>query len=225
MHTKLTWGIFLRREASKLSVFLLRGHGGASCFLQAHSDCSNTLKQWLRGAGEQPDAAGIAASRSEVCHYRLLFEPLPSVDFLRPSISLNMCNKSNIYLLQLSHACMFTVSMCTFKHKCISSHQHAQITSALHKPKGDVLPSGCQIIISFFSFSVLFVTAWRVDFSKVMSSRDSHTCRGFEKAEWTWHPHTCTHVLETPDLTASSREADLLLSMSFLRLEQASSLT
>lgn len=126
-----------------------------------------------------------------------------------------------------SHICTFNIATCTSKHIHISNHQHAQIISAPHKPKGDVLLSDCQIIISFLFFSLSTVCyclkAW---LSKVMSSQYSHTCTGSEKAEQT--QHTRTHMLETcriQYLTASSRDTDLLLLMSFLRLMQSYGLT
>lgn len=82
------------------------------------------------------------------------------------------------------------MATCTSKHKDVSKHQHAQITPASHKPKGDVLLSDCQIIISFlfFFFSPIChcLKAW---LSKVMSRQYSHTWTEEEKAEQTQQTH------------------------------------
>lgn len=223
LYRKLAWSIFFRPEASKLSVFLFRGYGRASCFTQAQwsvTDCSYTLNQHLQGASEQPDTAVITACRWEVFYSHLFCEPLPNIVFLKSSIYLNVYNMYNRYFSEISHTCTFNIATRTSKHKCISNHSMHRWSQPHINPKGMCC---CQTVKSLFpsSFS-FFSSARRLDFPRSWAA-SIHTPVKDLRKQSKLSTHTHTHMLEAHRaqcITTSSKDTDLRLA-GFLRLVQS----
>lgn len=116
--------------------------------LQAQSNCSNTWKQQLRVAGEQPDTARVTVSRSEVCHCCPVFELLPNTDFLRSFPYTCIIVIVHIYYRYHIHACLLQLHA-----HSNTSHQHAQIIQPCTNPEGMYC---CQTVKSLFPFSFHF---------------------------------------------------------------------